>query len=201
MNVLKFPKKTEKKQISVEEYREYYKNNPLAIPKKKVKNLISGNGDTPIKSKSMKAVIPENLLQKTCNEMIEAFGFSFIRFEDSFLRWISLNAPVHIRKMFFDQVGGKFPDVMIQAKLGDGFFLTTKLELKTEDKKGRAVGQLHGKQKNVAKNEEWMIARNAKQIESALQTIQKKVILVKKLFKGNDDGILQEVQSAETKGI
>jgi hypothetical protein len=183
--MLKFPKVApKKKELSVEEYRELIKSNPLALPKNKFKNLLSGNGDTPIKSKSKKAIVPESALQKTCNEMIAAYGFQFIRFEDSFLSWISINAPIHIKKMFFAQVGGKFPDAIIMEPIGDGFFLAAKLELKTEDAKGRAVGELHGKQKRTARAEEWMIARNPRQIENALQTIKNKIILVKNLFKG-----------------
>lgn len=186
--MLQFPKVApKKKELSIDEYRKFIEttvNNPRAVPKKKFKNLVSGNGDTPIKSKSKKAIVPESALQKTCNEMITAYGFPFIRFEDSFLSWISINAPIHIKKMFFSQVGGKFPDAIILEPIGDGFFLAAKLELKTEDAKGHAVGALHGKQKRTARAEEWMIARNPRQIENALQTFKNKLILVKNLFKG-----------------
>jgi hypothetical protein len=79
--------------------------------------------------------------------------------------------------------------------IGDGFFLAAKLELKTEDAKGRAVGATHGKQKHYAKTEEWMIARNARQIESVLQTFKNKLILVKKSFKGTDNGMDKAIQA------
>lgn len=184
---LKFPKVApKKKELSIEEYKSIIANNPRALPKRKYKNLVTGNGDTPIKSKTMKAICPESSLQKACNDLLEkVYHFQYIRFSDAFLSWISINAPAHIKKQFFEQVGGKFPDALILEPIGNGFFLAAKLELKTEDSNGHAVGKLHGKQKTTAAAEQWMIARNTKQIENALQTFKHKLILVKDLFKGN----------------
>jgi len=184
VNLQKFPKKRpDKKELSVDDYKQLY-NHPNALPKKKYKNLVSGNGDTPIKSKVKKVIVPEAVLQKTCNEMITAYGYQYLRFEDSFLSWVSMNAPVHIRKQFFNQIGGRFADSLILEPLGNGFFLAAKLELKTEDINGHAVGALHGKQKKVANEEGWMIARNPKQIQNALETFKNTVKVIKELLKG-----------------
>lgn len=160
-----FPKKVKpKNEMSVEEYNAAVKAGNVAFPKKSL--MQQG------KSKTMKAVCPESALQVAANDLILLKGWKFIRFPDWLLRWIVLNAPVHVRKCFFDQVGGKFSDNIIQVDLGEGFFLGCKMELKTEDSKGRAVGQLHGKQKHYAKEEGWQIARNTKQIEEILKKIE-----------------------------
>ena len=136
----------------------------IAIPKKSKLQ--------PGKSKTMKAVCPESALQVAANQLIELKRWAYVRFEDWFLHWMRLKAPAHVGKHFFDQWGGKMPDNLILVELGEGFFLGCKMELKTEDKKGRAVGQLHGKQKSYANTEGWQIARNTRQIEEILQRIE-----------------------------
>ena len=130
----------------------------------------------------MKAVCPESSLQKAANKLIDLKHWAYVRFEDWFLRWIKLNAPSHVAAHFFTQVGGKMPDNLILVELGEGYFLGCKMELKTEDSKGRAVGRLHGKQKKYAESEGWPIARNAKQIEEVLEKIEvfhKKIMALK----------------------
>lgn len=178
MNYPMFPKKKDKnKQVAmpVEEYLEMVKQNPLMIPKRSKLQ--------PSKSKTMKAECPESDLQKAANQFItEIYKWDYIRFDDWFMTWMRMNAPPHAQKHFFSQVGGKMPDNFILCDLGKGFFLGCKMELKTQDKKGRAVGQLHGKQKRYALAEEWQIARNTKQIEVILELIKEKVTLVKTFF-------------------
>lgn len=112
-------------------------------------------------------------MQKAANELITLKNWAFIRFDDWFLRYMRIIAPAHVGKHFFDQWGGKMPDNVILLELGEGFFLGCKLELKTEDSKGRAVGQLHGKQKHYANAEGWQIARNTRQVEEVLVKIEK----------------------------
>lgn len=160
-----FPKKAPKKvDISVEEYREMIAKNPKMIPKK-------SNLNTP-KSKTMKSMVSEDMLQKATNDLIELKRWWFIRFENWFLRWMRHEAPVQYSKHFFGQVAGKFPDNLIMVELGHGMFLSVKLELKTEDAKGRAVGKLHGKQKKYAEKEGWFIARNTREVERILSKIE-----------------------------
>jgi hypothetical protein len=179
---MQFPKKRPKvEQLTVDEYRKLVASNPLMIPKK-------GKLREPPKSKSMKAICPESELQKAANKFIELKKWDYIRFPDWFLRWMKLNTPDHVSKEFFKHVGGKMPDNFILIPLGKGMFFGVKLELKTEDVKGNAVGKLHGRQKKYAIKEEWMIARNTKQIEEVLSVIEKKLQIVKQ-------GLLNEIQS------
>jgi hypothetical protein len=160
-----FPKKTRpSNEMTVEDYKKAVESGTIAFPKKSKLQ--------PGKSKTMKAVCPESALQKAANDLIELKRWAFVRFEDWFLTWIRLNAPVHVAAHFFGQVGGKMPDNLILVELGEGYFLGCKMELKTEDSKGRAVGRLHGKQKRYANAEGWQIARNTKQIEEILQRIE-----------------------------
>ena len=161
---MQFPKKAPKKSdISVEEYRDMIAKNPKMIPKKSNLN--------PPKSKTMKSLVSEDMLQKATNDLIELKRWWFIRFENWFMYWMRQQEPKY-QKHFFGQVAGKMPDNLIMVELGHGMFLSVKLELKTEDAKGRAVGKLHGKQKNYAEKEGWYIARNTKQVEVILEEIE-----------------------------
>lgn len=159
-----FPKKTQSKnEMTVEDYRKAVESGTIAFPKKG--KLQAG------KSKTMKAVCPESALQIAANDLINLKRWAFIRFDNWFLGWMR-RQEVKYQKHFFGQVGGKLPDNLILVELGEGFFLGCKMELKTEDSKGRAVGKLHGKQKHYALKEGWQIARNTKQIEEILQRIE-----------------------------
>lgn len=170
---MQFPKKRPKvEQLTVEEYQQLVTSNPRMIPKK---SKLQG----PSKSKTMKAICPESELQKAANQLIELKKWDYIRFPDWFIRWMKFNPPSHVSAEFFKHVGGKMPDNFILIPLGEGMFFGVKLELKTEDEKGNAVGKLHGKQKKYALKEEWMIARNTKQIEEVLSVIEKKLQIVK----------------------
>lgn len=172
--MLAFPKKAPiKNRMSVEEYREMINNNPGMIPKK---SMLS-----PERSKTMKAEMPESALQKYANDAIELKKWDYIRFDDWFMTWMRLNAPIHVQKHFFSQIGGKMADNFIKIELGGGQFYCVQLELKTQDKKGRAVGQLHGKQKRFAQAEGWMIARSPEQINKALEKIEKIAEKIKNL--------------------
>lgn len=131
----------------------------------------------PAESPSTKAEIPENLLQDYANEAITLKSWTYIRFHTALLGWIKNNpaVPQWVRKCFFSQVAGKLPDNLIMAQVAPGMFLACKMELKTQDSKGRAVGKTHGKQKHYAEAEEWYIARSPEQINKVLEEIQKAV--------------------------
>jgi hypothetical protein len=118
-----------------------------------------------------KAEMPEAALQSYANDALALRRWGYIRFPDGFLRWMKLHTPSWIQAIFFEQCGGRLPDNLILISLGSGFFLGAKLELKTQDKKGRAVGRTRGKQKKCAEKEEWFIARSPEQIELSLKKI------------------------------
>lgn len=123
-------------------------------------------------SPTMKAECPESALQSYADDLLAWKKIWFIRFPDGFLRWMKLHAPAHIQAIFFNQVGGKLPDNLIMIPIAPGMFLAAKLELKTQDSKGREVGKLHGKQKRYATEEEWMIARSPEQIDRAVEMVE-----------------------------
>jgi hypothetical protein len=136
----------------------------------------------PVKSATMKAEIPEADLQAYADDAIALRGWSVLRFPDAFMGWFKYNAPPWIQKIFFGQIGGRMPDDFIMVQIGQGLFLSLKLELKTQDKKGRAVGTLHGRQKAFARMEGWKIARSPKEIDAVLDGFQKIVEKVKKML-------------------
>jgi hypothetical protein len=125
-------------------------------------------------SKTGKAVIPENSLQSFANEAIAWRKWIYVRFHNKLLWWIKTNehVPEWVKALFFGQVAGKMPDNLIMVQVGPGCFLSFKLELKTQDSQGRAVGKLHGKQKTYALEEKWFIARSPEQITEVLDKIQ-----------------------------
>ena len=168
-----FPKKTVKTEITVDEYRSMVASGAIKFPKKSKLQ--------PGRSKSGKAVCPESSLQVAANDLIEVKRWNYIRFENWFMGWMR-RQEFKYQKHFFSQIAGKMPDNLILVELGNGFFLGCKLELKTEDSKGKAVGQLHGKQKTYALAEGWPIARNVKQIEEVLQKIENYVGKIKNIF-------------------
>jgi hypothetical protein len=154
-----FPKHKERpsNEMTIDEFK-------MAYPKKK--------WSQPERSNTMKAECSESQLQTYLNELLELKGWQYLRFPDGFLRWMKLNAPSWIQAIFFHQIGGRMPDNLILLPLKKGMFLTLKLELKTQDKKGRAVGRTHGKQKRYAEFEEWPIARSPEQINTELDKLE-----------------------------
>lgn len=134
----------------------------------------------PEPSKTMKAECSESQLQGYLNDLLELKKWQYLRFPDAFLAWMKMNTPAWIQKVFFGQIGGRMPDNFIYLPLGNGTFLSLKLELKTQDKQGRAVGRTHGKQKNYAEAEEWPIARSPEQINAELDRFEKIFEKVKK---------------------
>lgn len=134
----------------------------------------------PAPSKSMVPECSESELQGYINDLLELKRWSYLRFPDAFLSWMKLNTPSWIQKIFFGQIGGRMPDNLIFLPIGNGLFLSLKLELKTQDKKGRAVGKTHGKQKNFAEAEGWPIARSPEQINAELDRFEKIFDKVKK---------------------
>ena len=135
----------------------------------------------PERSKTMKAEIPESELQKFANEAILLRGWQYIRFSSALMGYLKRSAPEWAQRAFFRQVAGRMPDSIIMVPVAQGMFLTAKMELKTQDKQGRAVGKLHGKQKNYAEAEGWFIARSPEEIDSVLNKIEKIVTKIKKL--------------------
>lgn len=141
-----------------------YPAGAMLFPKKK--------WSQPEPSKTMKAECSESQLQGYLNDLLELKKWPYLRFPDAFMSWMKLNTPEWIRKIFFGQIGGRMPDNFIFLPLGKGLFLALKLELKTQDSKGRAVGRTHGKQKNFAEAEEWPIARSPEQINAELDRLE-----------------------------
>ncbi|MDD5394914.1 MAG: hypothetical protein PHE17_18000 [Thiothrix sp.] len=158
-------------QMTIEEYRIKF---PTAIPKK--------IWFEPQKSPTKRAEIPESALQFFADGAIDLFGWDSLRFPDALLGWMKFNAPPWIQKMFFGIVGGRLPDNLVMAQVAPGIFLSLKLEMKTQDKKGRAVGALHGRQKVFAKAEGWKIARSPDEILAVLKEFGAVVEKVKKVF-------------------
>jgi hypothetical protein len=150
-------------EMTVEEFK-------MAYPKKK--------WSQPQRSKTGKAECSEDNLQNYANDAIELRHWAYLRFPNRFMSWMKLNTPPWIQAVFFGQIGGKMPDNFLFAPLGNGLFLGLKLELKTQDKKGRAVGRTHGKQKRYAESEGWPIARSPEQIEAELNKFE---IILQKL--------------------
>ena len=158
-----FPKKAPKVQeMSVEDYRKMISSNPKMIPKKSILNP---------KSKTMKSVIPESSLQSAIDDLLVLRKMWSIRFDNWFMAWMRHQEPKY-QKHFFGQVAGKLPDNLVMLELGCGLFLSAKIELKTEDIKGKAVGKLHGKQKRYAESEGWFIVRNVETAQAVLDRIE-----------------------------
>ena len=159
-----FPKKRpNKEEMSQEQVRQFLSAFPNAIPKK--------TWGKP-RSKTNKAQYPEAVLQKAVNEWLELKKIRYLRFPDWFLTWMRLNTPRHVGAEFF-RVWSGMPDNIPLIKITDGISLAVWIELKTEDKKGREVGRLHGKQKNKSKEDGWFVCRNLKSFESVMEKTTK----------------------------
>jgi len=136
----------------------------------------------PANSPTMKAECPEKALQVYANDAITLRRWSYIRFSSALMGWLKRCSPDWVQRAFFKQVAGKMPDNLVLVPLGKGRFFAEKVELKTQDKKGRAVGKLHGKQKIYAQAEEWPIARSPEQINAVLDDIEKTVEKIKAIL-------------------
>lgn len=141
----------------------------MLLPKKK--------WSQPYQSKSMKAECPESALQEAANQYLELKRIKYFRIADGFFRWIKMKAPPGIQKWFFGMFGGQ-PDNRCEIPLGNGYAFTLLLEIKTQDAKGRAVGQLHGKQKR--EGDDWKVVRSTDQI---IQEINKFEIIAEDIKK------------------
>ena len=133
-------------------------------------------------SKTMKAEIPEASLQIFADEYYAIKRIRSIRIPDGIFRWVKMNASAGIQKWFFGMLGG-MPDNLLLLPLGK-YMLAVSIELKTEDKKGRSVGSLHGKQKHNAEEQNWIIARNQQQIMDATEQAEMDAEKIRKLFQG-----------------
>lgn len=120
----------------------------------------------PKNSVSMVPTCPESTLQAFANEYLELRKVDYFRIEDSFFGWVKMKAPTGVQKWFCWMFGGR-PDNTCSIPIGK-YSLTLPLELKTEDKKGRKVGRLHGKQKTNSRRENWTIARSPEAIKKEI---------------------------------
>lgn len=128
----------------------------------------------------------ESELQQYADELLAWKHYRFIRFPDGILRYIKLNTPDWFSAAFFKCFGGR-PDNTVFIPLIDGYFLSFNLELKTQDKKGRAVGRLHGKQIGNAKDEGWFIARSPEAISAVIEKAEQFVERIKKIVAGGKE--------------
>ena len=154
--------------------------NHMLCPKKK--------WSEPIKSKSMVPECPEDKLQMFADSFLKLKKLRYIRIPDSFFKWIVgghirnrvyiPNVPQKIKVWFLGMFGG-YPDNTVIEPIGNGIALALLMELKTQDKKGRKVGSLHGKQKHH--KDEWVICRSPEQIQEAVKQFEKTVDKIKKI--------------------
>lgn len=110
------------------------------------------------KKKWQKAPLPaikisEAEIQDQLNDMLDAYGIEYIRIPDGMWRWVMAAAPAGIQAYFKKTFQG-IPDNICFLPLDDKYYLAIKLELKTQ------TGKLHGKQKQFARTENWIISRS-----------------------------------------
>jgi hypothetical protein len=130
----------------------------MLLPKKKwLQAVVSPTG---------KAECSEDDLQVFADEFYELKRIKNIRIPNAVFRWLKMNASAHIQKWFFGLFGG-WPDTLLLLPCGK-YMLAVPIELKTQDKKGRPIGMLHGKQKHNSEYENWIIARSPEQIQAAV---------------------------------
>lgn len=125
----------------------------------------------PEKSRTMQSECPEELIQAAVEKYIKIKRIDFFRIPDGFFSWVIINAPKNVGKWFCRMFGGK-PDITLFEPIVPGVALSLLLELKTQDKKGRAVGKLHGRQ-NHHKND-WIICRSVDQAKNVIDRFQKR---------------------------
>lgn len=121
-----------------------------------------------------KAAVPESVLQEYMDFQILANDLSTVRIPDWFWKFVKGPMSEKFPKMA-SAIGGLFggrPDNLVLAHVGDGLYVGMNIELKTEDKKGRPVGKLHGKQVKNSKDEKWVVLRNEKEISKTIARIK-----------------------------
>lgn len=156
------------------------------------------------KSNSMKAEVPESYLQKCLDELLKYKPhIASIRIPDFIFRWLkrvekcfksnmfvsnewigglilnSIQNRVFIR--IYDALGGK-PDTTMMIQVTDKYSLACTVELKTQDKKGGEVGQLHGKQKVEARKVPWLILRSVDEIIETVNQFDKDAEEIKRVL-------------------
>ena len=129
--------------------------------------------------------MPESALQTYADELLELKGLKSIRIPDGMWRWIAANAPEGVKKWWRWLFGG-WPDNLILIPCGK-YLLAVPIELKTQDKKGRAVGALHGKQKHNAEAEKWTIARSPEAFRGAVERAEKDAEKINKILFAQTD--------------
>ena len=133
----------------------------------------------PLKSKTMRAVVPEHCLQSFADGYLQIRKLWFFRIPDGFFGWMKIHAPENILKYFMSVFGG-MPDDTVIIPIGGGIALTLLMELKTQDSKGRAVGQLHGRQKHH--EDDWVVCRSPEQIQKVVDEFEKTANKIKVLL-------------------
>lgn len=124
----------------------------------------------PARSKTMRAEVPEAELQEYLDALLEDRGIKQIRIPDGIFRWVKMNTPSKFQYWFFGLFGG-WPDSLVMLPMGK-YLLAVPVELKTQDKKGRMVGKLHGKQKGNARSGGWTIARSKGAIKMVIDSAE-----------------------------
>lgn len=120
----------------------------------------------PDKSPNKSPAIYEDEIQSLTDSFLLGEHLYYIRLPDQFYEWLLRWAPQSIKSYIIWMFGGRCDNTVIYP-IGKGLALTLLLELKTEDKKGRTVGETHGKQK---KNEnDWIICRNIDQVKRVVR--------------------------------
>lgn len=161
----------------------------MPFAKSQRRNLVTGSmkfpkksWSQPKKSPTKRAAIPEDWLQQWTDSFLESRRIRWIRVPDAF--WNFLHATAYPGMLaFFRKVFGGWCDNTCFIRIGDDYSLTLHLELKTEDAKGRAVGQLHGKQKAEAKNLPWKICRNHNAVRDVVLQYEREALMLAEVLK------------------
>lgn len=133
--------------------------------------------DRPDKSKTMISEVPECELQSDTEEFLDDLGLRYVHIPNFFFLFLEKHAKQSVYDWFVDLFGGR-PDIVLEYPICEGIAMTLLMELKTQDKKGRLVGKLHGKQKHHV--DDWVICRSMEQV---ITTVDKFIITCEKMKK------------------
>jgi hypothetical protein len=129
----------------------------VAIPKlKKVRSR-----------KSRAAACPESIIQNWANATLEAMGIPFLRLGESLLLNIFRNPsiPIHIKRHIKEAIAG-WPDNILFLPITNHFSLCCMAEFKSD------VGELHGKQKERAKELPFNVIRTTGELDELLKAFK-----------------------------
>ena len=108
-----------------------------------------------------KAEIPESSLQLFCDDYLELRQVRYIRLPDGFWRWLAVRGSEGIKRWFRGLFAG-IPDNTCFIPINDKYSLCLHLELKTR------IGQLHGKQKEWARQLPVQVVRSTDEIKISI---------------------------------